>query len=32
MVEFGRVAVSRRGFSPAEMERRLGDWGLSVTT
>jgi ribonuclease VapC len=30
MVEFGMVALSRRGFSPAEVERRLGDWGLSV--
>jgi ribonuclease VapC len=30
MVEFGMVALSRRGFSAAEVERRLGDWGLSV--
>jgi ribonuclease VapC len=30
VVEFGMVALSRRGFSAAEIERRLGDWGLSV--
>jgi ribonuclease VapC len=30
MVEFGMIALSRRGFSAAEVERRLGDWGLSV--
>jgi ribonuclease VapC len=30
VVEFGMVALSRRGFSAAEVERRLGDWGLSV--
>jgi ribonuclease VapC len=30
MVEFGMIALSRRGFSPTEVERQLGDWGLSV--
>ena len=30
VVEFGMIALSRRGFSAADVERRLQDWGLII--